>query len=272
MKKTYLFLITYFVFNNLFANNQNNKSNNELFFAISKCNYKKIKDLIEKGADVNIKFKENSPLGMALINRCPENIISLLLQNGANANSSFKVSHLKFKIRPLYFAILEGLSASIIKKLLSFGAKITKDNIESLSRMGGALFYTPGFSSLLSIIKIEQDLNSQKKISPNLFYDTNFEDLIWLFNRIISKYQDNIDLLPVDYKQLIDIYQKLLSSNISRCELFNIAENLKQEISNKSGHLKDIYEEFLKRLYKIIALTFSGLSLNAAAKTVFEFV
>jgi ankyrin repeat protein len=95
----------------------------ELLESVSKGELSKVKDFVNKGADINIKNKDGkTPLHIAVENNY-EDIIKFLLENKADVNVKDNEGN-----TPLHIAIKKG-NYFVIKELIKFGAdKNAKNN------------------------------------------------------------------------------------------------------------------------------------------------
>ena len=122
-KISILFLVTAFLLS-LGFNVQAQNKNEQLVLAVKSNNYKKVKKLIQRKADVNTKDDYNfTPLMYACIYDTTGNIVQLLLDNGADINAKNSDG-----LTPLMLACRFDKTVEIIKLLLDNGADVNAKN------------------------------------------------------------------------------------------------------------------------------------------------
>lgn len=105
-------------------------------YKYKKLNYKKIQNLIDIGADINVHDENNNygPLLSMAVDRDDLQLIKLLVQNGANINETNST-----KATPLY-AACDGADIEIVKFLIENGADIHRPNDSGVLPLYHAVF------------------------------------------------------------------------------------------------------------------------------------
>jgi ankyrin repeat protein len=113
---------------NIDINQKDNKGYPAIFYAIFHDNMDMLKELINAGVDINIKFnmgklKNLTPLSSAVLKGCSTEIIKTLVDAGAEINSTDI-----YECTPLHYAAMKQ-NEPLVQELINAGANVNARNI-----------------------------------------------------------------------------------------------------------------------------------------------
>lgn len=215
-----ILLIVFINQSNLVA--QADNLNLQLIKATKKRNINQIKELIERGADVNVTDKYGvTPLIRATIGHHLD-LVEYLIARGANVDAQQI-----YGTTALMWAAHWGIK-DIAKVLIQAGANVNilDDRGERALDAVGDMGYDPGLSEILSL---EEDISKGQTLK-NIDKLESIEDIIWYLKRTLKQLETGntqiYNLLPEEYKIVLDVYKQLMAGALDRNQIEERLEDL----------------------------------------------